>query len=50
MFSYLDSRDKTALVSKRMKYFTNNGKMLLAILFLAFLVNIISDKCTLCHY
>uniref|UniRef100_A0A671VVQ0 UDP-glucose ceramide glucosyltransferase-like 1 n=1 Tax=Sparus aurata TaxID=8175 RepID=A0A671VVQ0_SPAAU len=24
MFSYLDSRDKTAVMSKRMKYFTNN--------------------------
>uniref|UniRef100_A0A671W1M8 UDP-glucose ceramide glucosyltransferase-like 1 n=1 Tax=Sparus aurata TaxID=8175 RepID=A0A671W1M8_SPAAU len=26
MFSYLDSRDKTAVMSKRMKYFTNSGK------------------------
>lgn len=27
MFSYLDIRDKTAVVAKRMKYFTNNGKI-----------------------
>lgn len=26
MFSYLDSRDKTAVMAKRMKYFTNRGK------------------------
>lgn len=26
MFSYLDMRDKTAVLTKRMKYFTNNGK------------------------
>lgn len=26
MFSFLDSRDKTAVVAKRMKYFTNSGK------------------------
>ncbi|XP_028993003.1 UDP-glucose:glycoprotein glucosyltransferase 2 isoform X3 [Betta splendens] len=26
MFSYLDSRDKTAVVSKRMKYFTNSDE------------------------
>lgn len=26
MFSYLDSRDKTAVVSKRMKYFTRDGE------------------------
>ncbi|XP_036965883.1 UDP-glucose:glycoprotein glucosyltransferase 2 isoform X1 [Acanthopagrus latus] len=26
MFSYLDSRDKTAVMSKRMKYFTNNDE------------------------
>ena len=26
MFSYFDSRDKTAVMAKRMKYFTNNGK------------------------
>ncbi|KAM9851238.1 UDP-glucose:glycoprotein glucosyltransferase 2 [Aulostomus maculatus] len=26
VFSYLDSRDKTAVVSKRMKYFTNNDE------------------------
>ncbi|XP_054642539.1 UDP-glucose:glycoprotein glucosyltransferase 2 isoform X2 [Dunckerocampus dactyliophorus] len=25
MFSFLDSRDKTAVMAKRMKYFTNNG-------------------------
>ncbi|XP_028248820.1 UDP-glucose:glycoprotein glucosyltransferase 2 isoform X2 [Parambassis ranga] len=25
MFSYLDSRDKTAMMAKRMKYFTNSG-------------------------
>uniref|UniRef100_A0A7N6BS09 UDP-glucose ceramide glucosyltransferase-like 1 n=1 Tax=Anabas testudineus TaxID=64144 RepID=A0A7N6BS09_ANATE len=29
MFSFLDTRDKTAVVAKRMKYFTNNGKILL---------------------
>lgn len=46
MFSYLDIRDKTAVVAKRMKYFTNSGKILLAILCLAFLVNIISDNNT----
>ncbi|TWW80861.1 UDP-glucose:glycoprotein glucosyltransferase 2, partial [Takifugu flavidus] len=26
MFSYLDMRDKTAVLTRRMKYFTNNGK------------------------
>ncbi|XP_070770594.1 UDP-glucose:glycoprotein glucosyltransferase 2 [Enoplosus armatus] len=26
MFSYLDSRDKTAVMAKRMKYFANNGE------------------------
>lgn len=26
MFSYLDSRDKTAVMAKRMKYFANRGK------------------------
>lgn len=26
MFSYLDVRDKTAVLTRRMKYFTNNGK------------------------
>uniref|UniRef100_A0A8C4YX64 UDP-glucose glycoprotein glucosyltransferase 2 n=1 Tax=Gadus morhua TaxID=8049 RepID=A0A8C4YX64_GADMO len=26
MFSYLDSRDRTAVVAKRMKYFTKNGE------------------------
>uniref|UniRef100_A0A8C6LY12 UDP-glucose ceramide glucosyltransferase-like 1 n=1 Tax=Nothobranchius furzeri TaxID=105023 RepID=A0A8C6LY12_NOTFU len=26
MFSFLDSRDKTAVVAKRMKYFTNSGR------------------------
>lgn len=31
MFSYLDTRDKTAVVAKRMKYFTNSGKLLLNI-------------------
>ena len=29
MFSYLDMRDKTAVLTKRMKYFTNNGKQTL---------------------
>lgn len=27
MFSYYDSRDKTAVVAKRMKYFTNAGEL-----------------------
>lgn len=44
MFSYLDIRDKTAVVAKRMKYFTNSGKILLAILCFAFQVNIMSDN------
>lgn len=26
MYSYLDSKDKTAVIAKRMKYFTKNGK------------------------
>lgn len=26
MFSYVDTRDKTAVIAKRMKYFTNSGK------------------------
>lgn len=26
MFSYLDSRDKTAVMAKKMKYFTKNGE------------------------
>uniref|UniRef100_A0A8C7JBA3 UDP-glucose ceramide glucosyltransferase-like 1 n=1 Tax=Oncorhynchus kisutch TaxID=8019 RepID=A0A8C7JBA3_ONCKI len=26
MYSYLDSKDKTAIIAKRMKYFTKNGK------------------------
>lgn len=26
MFSYLDSKDKTAVVSKRMKYFIREGE------------------------
>uniref|UniRef100_A0A4W6FZR1 UDP-glucose ceramide glucosyltransferase-like 1 n=1 Tax=Lates calcarifer TaxID=8187 RepID=A0A4W6FZR1_LATCA len=36
MFSFLDTRDKTAVVAKRMKYFTNSGKMLFAISCLTF--------------
>lgn len=28
MFSYLDSKDKTAVIAKRMKYFKNSGKYL----------------------
>lgn len=41
MFSFLDTRDKTAVVAKRMKYFTNSGKMLFAISCLTFPVNTI---------
>uniref|UniRef100_A0A8C9WYJ6 UDP-glucose ceramide glucosyltransferase-like 1 n=1 Tax=Sander lucioperca TaxID=283035 RepID=A0A8C9WYJ6_SANLU len=33
MFSYYDSRDKTAVMAKRMKYFTNSGKKSLIILY-----------------
>uniref|UniRef100_A0A8C4II02 UDP-glucose ceramide glucosyltransferase-like 1 n=1 Tax=Dicentrarchus labrax TaxID=13489 RepID=A0A8C4II02_DICLA len=33
MFSFLDSRDKTAVMAKRMKYFTNSGMESLIILY-----------------
>lgn len=46
MFSYYDSRDKTAVMAKRMKYFTNSGKKSLIILCLGFLINPISDEYT----
>lgn len=50
MFSFLDSRDKAAVMAKRMKYFTNSGKTLLVISCLAFHINTISDECTPCHF
>ena len=31
MFSFFDSRDKTAVMAKRMKYFTNSGETFLVI-------------------
>lgn len=38
MFSYLDSKDKTAVMAKRMKYFKNSGKY-----FMLSLINTILD-------
>lgn len=43
MFSFLDSRDKTTVMAKRMKYFTNNGETFLVILCLASVINTILD-------
>lgn len=43
MFSYLDSRDKTAVMAKRMKYFTNRGKESQVSFCFGFLINAISD-------
>lgn len=42
MFSYLDSRDKTAVMAKRMKYFTNRGKESQVSFCFGFLINTIS--------
>lgn len=49
MFSYLDSRDKTAVVAKRLKYFKNSGKKAIVILYLGFLIHTISDEYSLFH-
>lgn len=50
MFSYLDSRDKTAVVAKRMKYFTNSGKKSSIILCLIKTVSAISDEYAPFHF
>lgn len=46
MFSFYDSRDKTAVMAKRMKYFTNAGKKSYKFILIHALVslNTISDE------
>lgn len=50
MFSYLDSRDKTAVMAKKLKYFKNSGKKSIVILCLGFLINSVSDEYSLFHF
>ena len=49
MFSYLDSRDKTAVMGKRMKYFTNSGERSLVISYFTLTINTFLDGFTPSH-
>uniref|UniRef100_A0A8C5IA70 UDP-glucose ceramide glucosyltransferase-like 1 n=1 Tax=Gouania willdenowi TaxID=441366 RepID=A0A8C5IA70_GOUWI len=50
MFSFLDSRDKTGVIAKRMKYFANNGEVYFYFSYLRFAnpITVVLCVCVLC--